>query len=160
MNLSAKEFARVVARFERTGGKAVGFGGEDKRRADRVPLRHRATIVPHADGAPGEGVGVEVRDFSPRGLRFLHPKPLRRGEQFVLELPQRGSAPVNILCTVAHCRPTPEGPFSTGAEFTLVLRAAKPSAHVPPLAPARSSAAAGTSAAREERDRIRRSILD
>jgi hypothetical protein len=141
MHLTAKQCAEIV---ERLDADALGgsFPGHDKRRAPRVPMKNRATIVPYVDGAPGDGVGVEVRDFSARGIRFLHSAKLARGEQFVLELPQQGGDPVSILCTIVHCRPTDEGPNSIGAEFTCVLRKAK------------------NAGDRSERDRIRQSILD
>ena len=142
MNLSAKQFAEVVERLD--AGALKGIPPGDNRRAPRVELQNRATIIPYVGGVAGEGVGVEVRDFSARGIRFLHSSKFARGEQFVLELFQQGTDPVSILCTIVHCKPTAEGPFSTGAEFTCVLRNGKP---VP-------------AADRVERDRIRQSILD
>lgn len=146
MHLSAKQFAEIVERLGSDISDAP-FPGHDKRRAARVELKNRATIIPYEDGVAGEGVGVEVRDFSPRGIRFLHSERLTRGAQFVLELPQSAGEPVQILCTVMHCRSTEEGPISTGAEFTCVLRQAKA---VEPSPRER----------RSERDRIRHSILD
>jgi hypothetical protein len=145
MNLSAKQFAEVVGVLKADSTASVA--GHDKRRARRVAIDNRATIIPYVDGVAGEGVGVEIRDFSPRGIRFLHSERLARGEQFVLEVPQQTGEPVCILCTVVHCRVTPEGPFSTGAEFTCVLREAKASKSSRPEP-------------RGERDRIRNSILD
>jgi hypothetical protein len=97
----------------------------------------------------GNGVGVEVRDFSPRGIRFLHSKALSRGTQFVLELPQQGGERIKILCTVMHCKSTAEGPYAAGAEFTCVLR--KVASTVKRSTPVEKQ--------RVERDRIRRSIL-
>ena len=141
MHLSAKQFAEIVERLE-ADALAACFPGHDKRRAPRVAMKNRATIVPYVEGVAGKGVGVEVRDFSARGIRFLHPAQLANGEQFVLELPQQGGDPVSILCTVMHCRRTEEGPHSIGAEFTCVLRKSK--------APSE----------RLDRDRIRQSILD
>lgn len=140
MQLSAKQFSEIVERLD-TG--ASGLPAGDNRRAPRVELKYRATIIPYVGGVAGKGVGVEVRDFSARGIRFLHSARFARGEQFVLELLQQGADPVSILCTIVHSKPTDEGPFSTGAEFTCVLRRGKPAA-----------------ADRSERDRIRQSILD
>jgi hypothetical protein len=140
MHLSAKQFAEIVERLE---ADAAGVPAGDNRRAPRVALANRATIIPYVGGVAGKGVGVEVRDFSARGIRFLHSAKFTRGEQFVLELLQQGAEPVSILCTIVHCKPTDEGPFSTGAEFTCVLRNVKAGA-----------------ADRQERDRIRQSILD
>jgi hypothetical protein len=147
MHLSAKQFAEILGRLE-SDVRDAPFPGHDQRRAARVALKNRATIVPYEDGVAGEGVGVEVRDFSPRGIRFLHSERLGRGSQFVLALPQSSGEPVQILCTVMHCRATAEGPISTGAEFTCVLR------------PHARAAEGGGRDRRSERDRIRQSILD
>ena len=143
MHLSTTQFAEIV---ERLAGDAAdrSFPGHDKRRAGRVAVRTQATIVPYVDGIAGPGVAVEVRDFSPRGIRFLHERALVSGEQFVLDLPQQTGRPVSLLCTVVHCRPAEAGRFSTGAEFTCVLRPGQP-------------ADAG---GQGERARIRQSILD
>ena len=146
MNLSTQEFAKIVR--ELSGDEPrMAFPGKNNRRSARVELKHRATIIPQVDGVPGEGEGVEVRDFSPRGIRFLYSARLPRGDQFVLALPQHTGDPVEILCTVVHCRVTAEGPFSIGAEFTCALR--KPQAPRPPSRDGRT-----------ERERIRQSILD
>jgi hypothetical protein len=147
MHLSAKQFAQIV---ERLGADVIdpNFAGDDKRRAHRVELKHRVTIIPHDDGRPAEGVGVELRDFSPRGIRFLHSQAMRNGTQFVLQLPQTTGDPISILCTVAHSESTPEGPVATGAEFTCVLKPATKSTR--PVSGLEQI---------NEQDRIRHSIL-
>jgi hypothetical protein len=151
MQFSAKQFGEIVTRLGADAADPI-FAGGDQRRAHRVELSNRVTIVPYADGQPRAGVGVELRDVSPRGLRFLHSQQLPVGAQFVLELAQAGGDPLTILCTVAHSEPTPQGPFSTGAEFTCVLPAGgKPGKPAPqPSALNRLN----------EQDRIRHSILD
>ena len=154
MQLSAKQFAQIIQRLESQGDAQCA--GSDKRRSARIALKQRATIMPCVDGTPGQGVGVEVCDFSPRGLRFLHSDPLKRGEQFILSLPQQAGDPVNILCMVVHCKATSEGPYSMGAEFTCVLRNGKT---------ARSASTSRNHRAhlerdRSERNRIAHSILD
>jgi hypothetical protein len=153
MQLSAQQFARIAEQLE--VDDCQGVAGHEKRRAARAPLKQRATIVPYVAGVAAEPVGVEVRDFSSRGIRFLHSARLARGEQFVLQLAQRAGGPVTILCTVVHCRVTSEGPFSTGAEFTCVLRKEKRT-----TAKTGSLQRAAAAAPPGERERIRRSILD
>ena len=147
MHLSAKQFAELLSGLE---GDVLdpSFAGSDKRRAHRIQLNNRVTIIPDIKGEDSQAVGVELRDFSPRGIRFLHGRALPAGGQFVLELPQTSGEPVRILCSVVHSKPTGEGPFAVGAEFTCVLRHAKR----PKTAPSSASAT--------ERDRIRHSILD
>lgn len=151
MHLSAKQFAEIVAQLVVDVPKPTG-GPSDARRVQRVVMHSRVTIIPYEDGKARERVGVEMRDFSPRGIRFLHSTPFTRGSQFVLELPQQSGDPVNILCTVVHCETTPEGPLSMGAEFTCVLQNERSSKHRQhqPSAGERLS----------EADRIRHSILD
>ena len=151
MQLSAKQFAASVKGLHADVADA-SFGGNDKRRAQRVELKHRVTIVPYEDGRPRSGVGVELRDVSARGIRFLHSAPMAPGTQFVLELPQPGGVPMRILCTVAHSGPTSEGPFSTGAEFTCALQNGGVSAKAP-LKPNGLERL-------HEQERIRNSILD
>ena len=147
MQLSARQFARISERLsDALDGDAAPGGGSEKRRAARLATANRASIVPYVQGSAATATGIEVRDFSPRGIRFLHSVRLARGSQFVLQLPQQTGEPVRILCTVAHCRATSEGPIAVGAEFTCVLRAGRS-----PAPPAAGAA---------ERERIRRSILD
>jgi hypothetical protein len=146
MHLSARQFAKISARLNDGAGGGVA-SVEDKRRSARVSTADRASIVPYVCGAAGSPTGIEVRDFSPRGIRFLHSARLAAGSQFVLRLPQQTGDPVQILCTVAHCRVTAQGPVSIGAEFTCVIRKG-----ASPTQPPAGAAA--------ERERIRRSILD
>jgi hypothetical protein len=146
MHLSTKQFAEILSGLQGDVSDP-SFAGSDKRRAHRVQLNNRVTIIPDVKGEEAQPVGVELRDFSPRGLRFLHGRTMPAGSQFVLELPQTSGEPVRILCSVVHAKPTDEGPFSIGAEFTCVLRPGK-----------RPNAAASVSS--DERDRIRHSILD
>ena len=151
MQLSAKQFAEIVQRLEADAADP-SFAGDDKRRAHRVELKNRVTIVPYDDGQPRAGVGVELRDVSPRGLRFLHSQVMPLGSQFVLELPHASGEPMTILCTVAHSEPTSQGPFSTGAEFICVLESGGKS-------PSRTPPSTGLDRLNEQ-DRIRHSILD
>jgi hypothetical protein len=146
MHLSAKQFAEILSGLDHDV-RDPSFAGSDKRRAHRVRLNNRVTIVPDITGEGAHAVGVELRDFSPRGFRFLYSRALPAGGQFVLELPQAAGERVCMLCSVVHSQQTPEGPFSIGAEFTCVLRSRK-----------RPKSASPASA--KERDRIRKSILD
>src|SRR5689334_22300490 len=107
MQLSVNQFAEIVKRLDADTADP-SFSGDDKRRAHRVELTSRVTIVPYVDGHPRDGTGVELRDVSSRGLRFMHSQPMPVGSQFVLELPQASGDPLTILCTVAHSRPTPQ----------------------------------------------------
>jgi hypothetical protein len=148
MHLSAKQFAEILSGLG-NDVRDSAFEGH-KRRAHRVELTNRVTIIPDVKGEDAQAIGVELRDFSPRGIRFLYSKPLPAASQFVLKLPQTTGEPIRILCSVIHSRRMPEGPVSIGAEFTCVLRVGKP-----PKAETASAAVSAT-----ERHRIRQSILD
>jgi hypothetical protein len=149
MQLSAKHFTEIVKRLDAADPK---FTSNDKRRARRVELRSRVTIIPYVDGHARDGVGVELRDISTRGIRFLHSQPMAHGTQFVLELPQASGEPMTILCTVAHSEPTSEGPFSTGAEFTCALQTGGKIGKATPQPTGQDRL--------NEQERIRHSILD
>jgi hypothetical protein len=146
MNLSAKQFAEILSGLG-NDVRDPSFAGSDKRRAHRVHLNNRVTIIPDVKGEDAQAIGVELSDFSPRGIRFLHLRTLPVGGQFVLELPQTSGEPVRMLCSVVHARPTPQGPFAIGAEFTCVLRPGKRLNDPVSISP-------------RERERIRQSILD
>ena len=149
MTLSARQFSKLMRDLNREEEAQDVVPGHNNRRSPRIALQNRATIIPHLEGTMKQAVGVEVRDFSARGIRFLHSARLPRGTQFILALPQQAGDPVQILCTVAHCRVTSEGPFSVGAEFTCVLKKQEKA----------SDSARGTPN-KSERDRIRQSILN
>jgi hypothetical protein len=146
MHLSTKQFSEILSGLG-NDVRDPSFAGSDKRRAHRVPVNNRVTIIPDITGENPQAVGVELRDISPRGIGFLHSRALPSGGQFVLELPQTAGEPVRMLCSVVHSKPTNEGPFAVGAEFTCVLQHAK-------------SQKPAASASSKERDRIRQSILD
>ena len=125
MNFSEKRFAEFLQGLSPAPSAGTATG-TDKRRATRVEVRNRVTISVCEGGIPIADEEVELRDFSPRGLKFIRAQALPAGEQFIFHAPQRVGPPVQILCTVAHCRYTPEGEIGIGAEFTCVL-----GSHVP-----------------------------
>jgi hypothetical protein len=75
-----------------------------------------------AEGEPGPACAVRVQDLSIGGIAFGHHLPLRRGETFVVDLPQRNpdghsSTAARVLCKVSHCRQTADQAFVIGAQF-------------------------------------------
>jgi HD-like signal output (HDOD) protein len=93
--------------------------GAECRRDVRVAQIGRATIVPFATRCP---ISVKLRDLSTRGVGLLHTQALRRGDRFLLLMPESAvSAKKAVVASVVYCRPTPAGEYEIGAEFTEVL---------------------------------------
>jgi hypothetical protein len=117
----------------------------DKRRAARVAIRIPIKIKFTNGKAVGPWETVELRDVSPRGIRFVLKSPLDVGCTFIVMFPstRAGKTSTPIACRVIHCVEHPDGTFLIGAEFDGPIRAQQP----------------GVEAVAEE-DRIRRRILD
>jgi hypothetical protein len=117
----------------------------DKRRAARVAIRIPIQIKVPQGKAVGPWKTVELRDVSPRGLRFVFKEPLEVGCSFMTMFPSTSVGRVSspVVCRVIHCGAQENGSFLIGAEFDGPIRAVQP----------------GVEAVAEE-ERIRRRILD
>jgi hypothetical protein len=127
MILSAEQFAAIV-RFLKPEEAPLGHR-KNSRRAPRIAFNSRLSIslkpAAMGEGRNGEGenggrrakpLTVPMRDISPRGVAFLSPQPMARGEQFMLHLAGGAGQGVDILCEVAHCRTQRSG-HMVGGEF-------------------------------------------
>jgi hypothetical protein len=112
MKLSAEQYAELLSSFyARTSHENV-----NKRRAPRMALQARITIVPLVGNEQQRAMDVTTCDFSARGIAFLNNKPMRIGDQFITELPRRSGGRVNLLCEVVRSEST--GAFyRIGANF-------------------------------------------
>jgi hypothetical protein len=121
MELSARQFAEIVNHLK--GPQRFGGRGPDQRRAPRVERQTRITIFPIDPAESRQGVPVQVKNLSSRGLGFVRDQRMHSGDQFIVRLPREDTAasPVEMLCTVVHCENISKGIFSIGAEFTCVL---------------------------------------
>jgi len=119
MNFSNKQFAEVFASLLPTGAVSK-LGHDERRRAPRIELRHKAHVLLVGDHA-SPSVEVELRDVSVRGMKFVTDKPLARGKQFILAVPQLAGEPQLLLCTVVHSEVTDDAQIAVGAEFTCPL---------------------------------------
>jgi PilZ domain len=121
MELSARQFAEIVNHLK--GPQRFGGRAPDQRRAPRVARQTRITIFPVGPAESRNGVGVQVKNLSSRGLGFVRDQKMRPGDQFVVRLPREDAAAssVEMLCTVIHCESVAKNTFSIGAEFTCVL---------------------------------------
>ncbi len=116
--------------------------GSEKRRAGRIELRSKVSITASTGEKAGNKEIVELRDFSPRGMKFVRNTVMKRGEQFVFHSPKPGGKSAPVLCSVAHCVNVSADQWVIGAEFLCRMKAAEEGA-----------------AADAETERIRRSIL-
>jgi hypothetical protein len=112
MKLSAEQYAELLSSFY----SRTSHENANKRRAPRMALQARITIVPLVGNEPQHAVDVTTCDFSARGIAFLSNKPMRIGDQFITELPRRTGGRVNLLCEVVRSEAT--GDFHRiGANF-------------------------------------------
>lgn len=86
----------------------------DHRRAPRVGLRARVSIVVRGASKPEE---VWMRNISAGGVGLLHSRRLVIGDAFLLRLPTRGQQYVSIQCEAVHCHPMATSLFRLGARF-------------------------------------------
>lgn len=123
----------------------VSPDGSDKRRAARVPIRIPIQIKVMAGRALGPWETVELRDVSPRGIRFVLKEPLEVGCSFIVTFPANNAAKASapVICRVVHCSWERDKTYLIGAEFNGPMRSKQP----------------GVESASEE-ERIRRRILD
>jgi hypothetical protein len=114
MKLSAEQYAELLSSFY----SGTTPEQTNNRRAPRMALQARLTIVPLIGDQPQQPIAVTTCDFSARGLAFLNEKPMRRGEQFITELPRRTGGRVRLLCEVVRSEPTGTQEFHRiGANF-------------------------------------------
>ncbi|HEX8914946.1 MAG TPA: PilZ domain-containing protein, partial [Humisphaera sp.] len=144
MLLAADQFDQVIAsmsvRQDAVGAGLRTSGGQ--RRAPRIPVLSRLTVVPFAPGSEGlagyefprdaagklrmplgEPQSVPVRDLSRGGVRFLMPRRLPLETPFVLVLPRPAgeSAPLAVEATVTYWQPIARDLFAIGAQFHRLL---------------------------------------
>ncbi len=98
-------------------GETTPARGE-KRRAERVVSRARVPMRITSDSPARE---VVLRDFSARGVRFVHDSPLARYSQLLLNLPRPDGSIAEVVCTVVHCVALRDGGYSIGVEFAYLM---------------------------------------
>ena len=101
----------------------------ERRQTPRQRTEIVASVAPSGGASAGRYVQVLVQNLSEQGIGFLHVRPFRVGERLVARLPADGSRlGANVLCTVVHCQPLPDGTFAIGASFFRMvgLRVADP----------------------------------
>jgi hypothetical protein len=124
MKLSAEQFAELASSF---GAKASQTKHE-RRRAARMDLHARVSIIPTEASGARKPIDVSVCDFSARGIAFLRDCAMQTGEQFLTQLPGKSGGSVWLLCTVHHCTTVSDSLFRIGAEFTCTVQPPAPDA--------------------------------
>ena len=104
----------------------------EQRRRPRVGMRASVLVAPldEASGEPGATYAVRVQDLSAEGASFQHFRLLRKGQEFVIDVPEalpesddhrrtegEAAGQLRILCRVIHCRMAAEHQFVIGAQF-------------------------------------------
>jgi HD-like signal output (HDOD) protein len=92
----------------------------NQRRSQRLAREGTLPLFPCARGALGREVRVRLRDLSACGIGVVHNKPLGRGSQFVICLPQPGGSTKSLLYTAVRCEAAGSH-FNVGAELRAVL---------------------------------------
>jgi|SRR5947207_3603759 len=123
------------AREANNASDATGaLGGGDvaivRRSALRIPVDGFAFIAP-VGGNISLSHRVGVYDMSRTGIAVVDAAPLTPGQQFNALFPRNDRRPIEVLCTVRHCRAFADG-YIIGAEFGVSWLSAVGSALIPP----------------------------
>jgi hypothetical protein len=101
---------KVIKAVAALQGEAAG------RLSPRLNVQAKVTMLPFASGRTGEAREVGIYDISSAGVAVVDSRPMAPGTQFKLLIPRQFRRPVEVLCTVRHCRQS-EGAFILGAEY-------------------------------------------
>lgn len=114
MKFADSQFAEAVELLQKAGGAKVA---NDKRRSARRNIR-LAVHIKFKNDENSPWFEVQLRDVSPRGVRFQGDRRMNVNDTFLLRLPAREeNNSVNLLiCRAAFCKPAKEL-FVVGAEF-------------------------------------------
>lgn len=113
MQLTPQHLAEVVDFFltKRTRSDA------EKRRANRVEVRAKVSILPLGGNAPGEQMTVLLQDISYLGVGLLQSFSCAIETHFLIRLQRQAHQELVLMCIVRSCRELADGIFSVGAEF-------------------------------------------
>ena len=108
VEISEKKLGEIIA--------AVQSAGDDvgpRRACLRVPVEGFARM--QRPGERGQQV-VGVYDVSRNGIAIVDGEPMKAGEQFNVLFMREERRPIEVMCTVRHCRPQGDA-YIIGAEF-------------------------------------------
>jgi hypothetical protein len=125
IDLPLEKLADAVAALR---NEVWGNPETERRALPRIRIWAPREIQLVSEAAPGsiEALEVWLVDLACGGIGFLSPRALDVGREFTLSLPIMDSTPVNLLCSVLHCQPAPNGSFTIGGRFVRDLADAEP----------------------------------
>lgn len=110
VELSERKLEKVIKAVASLQGESAG------RLSPRMSVQATVTMLPFAHGRTGQPREVGLYDISGAGVAVIDSRPMAMGTQFKLLIPRRMRRPIEVLCTVRHCRQS-EGGFILGAEY-------------------------------------------
>ena len=109
VEISERKLSEIIAAVQSAGDD----GGPHRRSCLRVPVEGFARM--ERLGERGQRV-VGVYDLSRNGIAIVDGEPMERGSQFNVLFMREQRRPIEVMCTVRHCRPQGEA-YIIGAEF-------------------------------------------
>lgn len=109
MALSQAQFNAVLSSL-----RSDRLESEEKRRAPRVGIGTRATVLMHSSR---KSFDVYVRDLSVSGVGITGHHSMAAGDHFSLLLTRQNEKPAHVLCEVKYCREPITGLYDVGAQF-------------------------------------------
>ena len=117
MELSERKLEKVIKAIDALRCEPdVSRPTDIARLSPRLTVQASVTMLPFAHGRTGQAREVGVYDISGSGVAVIDSQPMAMGTQFKLLIPRRLRRPIEVLCTVRHCRQS-EGGFILGAEY-------------------------------------------
>jgi hypothetical protein len=110
VELSERKLEKVIQAVASLQSESAG------RLSPRMAVQATMTMLPFAHGRTGQPREVGLHDISGAGVAVIDSQPMAMGTQFKLLIPRRMRRPIEVLCTVRHCRQS-EGGFILGAEY-------------------------------------------
>ncbi len=111
LQLSAHRLAKVI--------RALNAERDEQslaRLSPRIRLRGSVMMLPLGRSTTADARFVGVYDISRAGVAIVDQLPVAIGTQFKMLIPRRLRRPIEVLCTVRHCRAS-DGAFIIGAEY-------------------------------------------
>jgi hypothetical protein len=111
LELSDRRLAELIAAIH--AGEPDPMG---RRVSPRVRVQGLVKLVPMGAVSAEEARLVGVYDVSRNGIAIIDAEPIEAGRQFNLHIDRGSRRPIEMLCTVRHCRPL-DGNFLIGTEY-------------------------------------------
>jgi hypothetical protein len=111
LEISDSTLAELVGALELLPDDQIG-----RREASRLRLRSQVMMTPLAAPSSQRTRQVSIYDISRGGIAIIDEQQMQPGEQFSVLLPRLSAHPIEMICTVRHCRAL-GGAFVIGASY-------------------------------------------